>query len=97
MQNRLGRLQGETGLIDPYPAGVLPQTYSARWLTNLSLSYTWQNWTLQVTANNLFNQLPTRVAKTNDQYFYNAFPYDSGISPFGISGGFYYASATFRF
>lgn len=82
---------------DPYPAGILPQTYSARWLTNLSLSYTWQNWTFQVTANNLFNQLPTRVARTNDQYFYNAFPYDSGISPFGMSGGFYYASATFRF
>lgn len=81
----------------PFAAGVKPQKYDARWITNLALSYKNKAWTYTVGADNLFNQVPTRVASTNDQYLKDEIPYDTGLSPFGSNGGYYYVKANYSF
>ena len=81
----------------PAAAGIVPQKYSARFITNLAVSYKYQDWTFTVGADNLFNQYPTRVAATNDQYLNNEIPYDTGLSPFGSNGAYYYLKARYTF
>jgi iron complex outermembrane receptor protein len=81
----------------PYANGVVPQKYDARWITNLAVSYKHNAWTYTVGADNLFNQYPTRVASNNDQYLKDEIPYDTGLSPFGSNGGYYYVKANFAF
>ena len=91
------------GAVTRYPAanvpaaGIVPQKYAGKWITNLSLSYAIQKWTLSVGADNLFNVYPDRINAQNDQYLANEIPYDSGLSPWGINGGFFYARASYKF
>ena len=82
---------------NPPPAGIVPQKYAGKWITNLSVSYAINQWTLTVGADNLFNIYPDRINSHNDQYLANEIPYDSGLSPWGINGGFYYAKASYKF
>lgn len=82
---------------NPPAAGIVPQKYAGKWITNLSLSYTINSWTLTVGADNLFDVYPDKINSHNDQYLANEIPYDSGLSPWGINGGFYYAKASYRF
>lgn len=64
------------------------QTYSAKWITDLALSYRLSN-QLTVTggADNLFNVYPDRTIAANSSG--GIFLY-SGLSPFGFNGAFYY-------
>ena len=64
------------------------QTYSAKWITDLSLSYRLGD-QLTVTggADNLFNVYPDRTIAANSNG--GIFLY-SGLSPFGYDGAFYY-------
>jgi iron complex outermembrane receptor protein len=81
----------------PFAAGVTPQKYAARWITDLSVNYKMHNWVFTAGADNLFNQYPTRVASTNDQYLKNEIPYDTGLSPFGSNGAYYYVKVAYNF
>lgn len=81
----------------PYANGVSPQKYDARWVTNVAVNYKVKAWTFTVGADNLFNQYPTRVASTNDLYLKDQIPYDTGLSPIGSNGGYYYLKAKYTF
>ena len=74
---------------------VLPgdQTYAARTLTDLSVSYRVGNWTATLGANNLFNVYPQHSSPTND--FYGLLPYPEG-SPFGFSGRYVHVNLGYR-
>ena len=79
-------------------AGIVPQKYRGRWITNIAGSYQVDpHLTLTIGADNVFNKYPDRINAQNDQYLVDTIPYDSGLSPWGINGGFYYAKATYRF
>ena len=71
------------------------RTFSAKWITDLDVSYDVSSrTTVGVGANNLFDTYPDRIGivdpKTG-QFQYGYF------SPFGVTGGFYYARLTQRF
>ena len=82
---------------NPAPAGIVPQKYRGRWITDLSASYQLKQWTFTIGADNLLNKYPDKINAQNDQYLADEIPYDSGLSPWGINGGFYYVKGTFRF
>jgi iron complex outermembrane receptor protein len=82
---------------NPYPAGIVPQKYSGKWITDLSVNYRIDHWTLTAGADNVFNVYPDKINSHNDLYLANEIPYDSGLSPWGINGGFYYVKASYRF
>ena len=68
------------------------QTYSAKWLTDLSLSYHLPHGiTLTGGADNIFNVYPDKTIAANSSG--GIFVY-SGISPFGYDGAFYYGRIT---
>jgi iron complex outermembrane receptor protein len=79
--------------------GPLDQTYSAKWITDLSGSYNFDRLTLTIGADNIFDVYPDRN-NNNGSYLvppgenggtsnYGIFPY-AGISPFGFNGRFLY-------
>jgi iron complex outermembrane receptor protein len=68
------------------------QTYSAKWLTDLSLSYRLPHGvTLTGGADNIFNVYPDKTISANSSG--GIFVY-SGFSPFGYDGAFYYGRIT---
>jgi iron complex outermembrane receptor protein len=99
------------GAIDPDTATgaaalrTLDQTFDAKWITDLDLSYRFRNGlTLAVGANNLFDVYPEenfqrtdaeRAAGAQDNSNAGIFPYN-GVSPFGFNGAFYYVRFNFR-
>jgi iron complex outermembrane receptor protein len=73
------------------------QTFSARWLLDLSASYNWQAWTFTVGADNVTNQYPTK-ASLNNVYEDRADGLQySSLSPFGFNGRYWYGKVTYRF
>ncbi len=86
--------------------GPLDQTYSAKWITDVSGSYTFGQLTLALGADNLFDVYPDRN-NNNGSYLvppgenggtsnYGIFPY-AGISPFGFNGRFIYTRLSVGF
>jgi len=68
------------------------QTFGAKWLTDLSLSYRLPHRiTLTGGADNIFNVYPDRIIAANSTG--GIFVY-SGFSPFGYDGAFYYGRIT---
>lgn len=77
--------------------GSQDQTFSARWLLDLSGSYAWQAWLFTVGVDNLTNQYPTK-ASLNNVYEDRADGLQySSLSPFGFNGRYWYGKVTFRF
>ncbi|MFC3657134.1 TonB-dependent receptor [Xanthomonas hyacinthi] len=77
--------------------GSQDQTFAARWLLNVSTSYTWQDLTFSVGADNITNQYPTRSAPNNiyeDRA--NGLQYSS-LSPFGFNGRYWFGRVSYRF
>ncbi|MFC6838542.1 TonB-dependent receptor plug domain-containing protein [Xanthomonas theicola] len=77
--------------------GSQDQAFAARWLLNLSTSYTWRDLTVSVGADNVTNQYPTRSAPSNiyeDRP--NGLQYSS-LSPFGFNGRYWYGRVNYRF
>ena len=73
--------------------GAGDQTYSAKWLTDLALSYHFQpRVTFTLGGNNIFDVFPDKNNAANS--FGGIFQY-SGISPFGQNGSFYYVKLNF--
>ncbi|HEX8358674.1 MAG TPA: TonB-dependent receptor [Longimicrobium sp.] len=99
------------GAIDPDTATgaaalrTLDQTFDARWITDLDLSFRFRSGlTLAVGANNLFDVYPEenfqrtdaqRATGAQDNSNAGIFPYN-GVSPFGFNGAFYYVRFNFR-
>ena len=76
--------------------GPLDQTFSPKWITDLSLSYGIRGATITVGADNIFDVYPDRNNNNGDPLTGNGgtanfgvFPY-AGISPFGFNGRFIY-------
>jgi iron complex outermembrane recepter protein len=91
---------GEVSLAGVTPTnatGTLDQTFGAKWITDVSLSYTLRRrYSLMVGADNLFDIYPDRNVNPGDPQTSNGgisnfgiFPYN-GISPFGFNGRFIY-------
>jgi iron complex outermembrane recepter protein len=88
--------------------GSLDQTFRAKWLSDASVSYNWNNTlTLMLGADNLFDVYPDRnnndgPIATNPNTTnggnsnFGIFPYN-GISPFGFNGRYAYFRATWRY
>jgi len=81
----------------PYAAGIEPQRYDARWITNTAVNYRIGAWTLTAGADNLFDTYPSKIKSSNDQYLRNELPYDTGLSPFGANGAYYYTRVNYSF
>jgi iron complex outermembrane receptor protein len=82
--------------------GTLDQTFGAKWITDLSLSYTLKSrYSLAVGADNVFDVYPDRNLNPGDPQTSNGgisnfgiFPYNA-ISPFGFNGRFVYTRLSF--
>ncbi|MEP6991505.1 MAG: TonB-dependent receptor [bacterium] len=77
-------------------AGPLDQTFSPKWITDLSGSYGYQRFTITAGADNIFDVYPDRnnsngslTPENGGTSNYGIFPY-AGISPFGFNGRFIY-------
>ena len=77
------------------------QTYDAKWVTDLEVSYRYgRRFTFAIGANNLFDVYPTTNIRSTTAFQgsdnVGIFPYN-GISPFGFNGAFYYSKVSFKF
>lgn len=79
--------------------GPLDQTFSPKWVTDLSASYQVRTATVSIGADNVFDVYPDRnnnngniapTAENGGTSNFGIFPY-AGISPFGFNGRFVYA------
>jgi iron complex outermembrane receptor protein len=92
---------GEVTSFGTDPTGLLDQTFSAKWITDVNASYTFGGrFTLAAGVDNVFDVYPDENALgdatnagTNN---FGIFPYNQ-ISPFGFNGAFYYGRLTFGF
>ncbi|MFN2397715.1 MAG: TonB-dependent receptor domain-containing protein [Gemmatimonadaceae bacterium] len=86
---------GEFRVFQPATTGAQDQTFSAKWVTDLSLSYRFlDQLTLAVGANNIFDVYPDTVITANQTrgiYLY------AGASPFGFNGRYLYVRAAYDF
>ncbi len=69
------------------------QTYGAKVLLDASVGYVLNNWNFTVGANNITNQYPDKNNAANNFVGILTYP---GSSPYGFSGAYYYASATYH-
>jgi iron complex outermembrane receptor protein len=84
--------------------GTLDQTFGAKWITDVSLSYTLKSrYSLTVGSDNVFDVYPDRNVNPGDPTTSNGgisnfgiFPYNA-ISPFGFNGRFIYTRLTLGF
>ncbi|CAN5785336.1 TonB-dependent receptor [soil metagenome] len=100
--NLNNRRFGEVSVFGPAPVGSpinTDQTFGAKWITDLDLSYRLRNGlTLAGGANNLFDVYPDpnfRRENNADNSNAGIFVYN-GISPFGFNGAFYYIRLSYR-
>ena len=79
--------------------GPLDQTFSPKWVTDVSASYGWRNLTASIGSDNVFDIYPDRnnnngniapTAENGGTSNFGIFPY-AGISPWGFNGRFIYA------
>ena len=83
--------------------GPLDQTFSPKWITDVSASYTLGRASVSIGADNVFDIYPDRnnnngnvstlAAENGGTGNFGIFPY-SGISPFGFNGRFIYTKLT---
>ena len=78
--------------------GPLDQTFGAKWISDVSTSYTVRNYTLSAGVDNVFDVYPDRnnnngnlvpTAENGGTSNFGVFPYP-GITPFGFNGRFIY-------
>ncbi|MBA3344611.1 MAG: TonB-dependent receptor, partial [Gemmatimonadales bacterium] len=92
---------GEVTSFNTPPDGSLDQTFGAKWVTDVSASYTFAG-RLTATAgvDNVFDVYPDANnqgdATTAGNNNFGIFPYN-GISPFGFNGSYYYGRLSFTF
>ncbi|MEO7995796.1 MAG: TonB-dependent receptor [Gemmatimonadaceae bacterium] len=97
---------GEVSIAGTTPTnatGTLDQTFGAKWVTDISGSYTYRaRYTLTAGADNLLDVYPDRNLNPGDPATVNGgisnfgiFPYN-GISPFGFNGRYLYTRLSIR-
>lgn len=84
--------------------GSLDQTFSAKWITDLSASFEVRRLTLSIGADNVLDVYPDRnnnngvissiAAENGGTSNFGMFPYN-GVSPFGFNGRFIYTKVAF--
>jgi len=72
---------------------ALDQTFSSKWLLDLSASYRLDHWDFTLGADNVLNTHPDRVNPGSDSS--GALPY-SLFSPFGFNGAYVYGKVAYR-
>lgn len=79
-----------------FPTNVVAndQTFSAKFLTDLELSYRRDHYTIGLGVQNLFDTFPDKLRTANSSFLVQTFP---SISPFGFNGRFLYARLAYRF
>ncbi len=70
------------------------QTFGAKWLGDLEVSYTRGKWTLAAGADNVFDVFPDRLLAVNSSFQVQTYP---ATSPFGFNGRFLYSRLVVRF
>ncbi|MFM9090202.1 MAG: hypothetical protein ACKOUK_00465, partial [Verrucomicrobiota bacterium] len=90
-----------TGAPVPTTQRQVLQTFGAKWVTDLEVTYRMgRRLTVSVGANNLLDVYPETNIRTNAAFLGSdnagIFPYN-GISPFGFNGTFYYTTVAHRF
>jgi iron complex outermembrane recepter protein len=81
-----------------FGAPSVGQEYAARWITDLTASYNWRQWTFSVGVDNLFNQYPTKVILANiagDEDAAVGLQYSS-LSPFGFDGRYWFGKIAYN-
>jgi iron complex outermembrane receptor protein len=89
---------GTTSIAPIYqkPLRIMYESFSAKILTDVSLSYFLKKWiALTLGANNVFNVYPDRLKKDNTSQ--GMWIYSPDASPFGFNGGYYYVAMSFDF
>lgn len=82
---------GEVGFRGLIANSSLDQTFSPKWITDLSVSYSLaRNARITLGADNIFDTYPDLQIQGNANT--GIFPYN-GISPFGFNGRFVYVRA----
>ncbi|CAN5903028.1 TonB-dependent receptor [soil metagenome] len=91
------------GLTSTNAAGPLDQTFSPKWITDLSGSYGYMRFTITAGADNIFDVYPDRNNSNGSLSLGNGgtsnfgiFPY-AGITPFGFNGRFIYTKLAVGF
>jgi iron complex outermembrane receptor protein len=92
---------GEVTLFGTPTNGSLDQTFSAKWIADAALSYTFRGqFTATAGVDNIFDVYPDPNnqgnATTAGNNNFGIFPYN-GISPWGFNGAFYYGRLTVGF
>ena len=72
---------------------ALDQTFEAKWLWDLALSYTRDAWEFTLGADNVLDEYPDEVIFANSTQ--GQLPYSSS-SPFGFNGAFVYGNVRYR-
>jgi iron complex outermembrane recepter protein len=70
------------------------QTFAAKWIGDLDVTFTATHFTVGIGAQNLFDAYPDRVSPANSSFQVLTFP---ATSPFGMNGRFVYARVQYRF
>jgi iron complex outermembrane receptor protein len=87
-ETRFGPWTERNSAFDP----TLDRTYGAKWISALEVSYRFRTGTeLALGAENLFDVHPDRIGVVNAQTGAGLY---GNLSPFGITGGYYYARLT---
>ena len=91
---RYGRYTSYVSSIASYnPAkGVVDQTFSPKWILDLSGSYRWQSWTFTLGVDNALNIHPDKNIANNTNN--GTLPY-STFSPFGYNGAYAYGKVRY--
>ena len=90
--NRFGSVASTESNTDPSRL----QVFSAKWLTDLDLSYRFASGLgVSVGANNIFDVYPDKNLDANS--FNGIFVYPRRVAPFGFNGGYYYTRLSYRF
>ena len=79
------------------PLSLPVENFSAKILTDVSLSYSLKKWaTFTIGANNIANIYPDRL-KHYENTSQGGWVYSPEASPFGFNGGYYYLNMSFNF
>lgn len=91
---RYGRYTSYVSSLAAYnPAtGVVDQTFTPKWVLDLSGAYRWQSWTFTLGVDNALNQHPDKNIANNTNN--GTLPY-STFSPFGYNGAYVYGKVRY--
>jgi iron complex outermembrane receptor protein len=85
---------GEVTEFAPAATGVQDQTYGAKWVTDLALSYKFfDRLGLTVGGNNITDQYPDTAITANQTR--GIYLFDASSSTWGINGAYYYVKASY--